>query len=189
MAGWSHHMRLAFIHFPFDLLAGEKGGGRECPRAQRRWAGGHVCARAQPASAWADEGGRCAVEAAAADPQEPWLRRQLSHQTRHPEGGTGEAEDRAPAGGGKAGPRECQHEAGAGRAAGQVRGPAVFRQNCYPGAIVTGEGGHHQRHHHRQVHQPQQRQSNPILRSVLVTKSGSCCPCLDLLGSDLNPLS
>lgn len=162
--------------------AGQEGDWRECPGAQRWWVGGHVCAGAQPAPAWADQGRRCAVEAAAADPEEPWLCRQLPHQTRHPERGAGEAKDRAAAGGGQAGPRECQHEVGAGRPAGQVWGPAVFRPDCDPRAPLAGQGGHHQCHHHRQVRQPQQLQPDPVLSSLLVlTGLGSPSPAWSVL--------
>ncbi|CAF92484.1 unnamed protein product [Tetraodon nigroviridis] len=155
----------------------QERSGRECPRAQRRRAGRHVRAGAQPAPARADQGGRGAVEAAAADPEEPGLRCQLPHQTCHPEGGAGETEDRAAAGGGQAGPGERQHEAGAGRPAGQVRGPAVLRPDCDPRAPVARQGGHHQRDHHRQVCQPQQLQPSPVFsRVVVLTGLGSPSP-------------
>ena len=150
--------------------AGQEGGGWEWPSTQRWRAGGHVRAGAQPAPAWADQGWRRAVEAAAADPEEPGLRCQLPHQTGHPEGGAGTPEDRPAAGGGQAGPGERQHEAGAGRPASQVRGPAVFRPDCDPRAPLAGQGGQHQRHHHRQVgQQAQQLQPDPVLHSVLVS--------------------
>ena len=166
---------LFFIHW--SCSTGQEGGGRECPGAQRRRVGGHVRAGAQPAPAWADQGWRRAVEATAADPEEQGLCRQLPHQTCHPEGRAGETEDRAAAGSGQAGPRERQHEAGAGCPASQVRGPAVFRPDCDPRASLAGKGGHHQRHHHRQVGQSQQLQPDPVLGPLLVlTGLGSLCP-------------
>lgn len=153
---------------PCSRLAGQEGGGWECPGTQRWWVGGHVSAGAQPAPAWADQGGCRAVEAAAKDPEKQGLRRQLPHQTRHPERGAGETKDRIATGGGQTGPRECQHEVGAGCPASQVWSPAVFCPDCDPWALLTRQGGHHQCHHHCQVSQPQQLQPDPILSSLLV---------------------
>lgn len=162
--------------------AGQEGGGWECPGAQWRWVGGHVCAGAQPAPAWADQGGRRAAEAAAAHLEKQGLCRQLPHQTCHPEGGAGETKDRAATGGGQAGPWECQHEAGAGCPACKVWGPAVFCPDCDQRATLARQGGHHQRHHHRQVCQSQQLQPDSILSSFLVlTGLGSPSPAWSFL--------
>lgn len=153
---------------PCFCFAGQKGGGWECPSAQRWRVGGHVGARAQPAPARADQGRRCAVEAAATDPEKQGLCRQLPYQARHPEGGAGETKDRTAAGGGQTGPWECQHEVGAGCLTSQVWGPSVFCPDCDPRDLLARQGGHHQCHHHRQVCQPQQLQPDPVLCSLLV---------------------
>lgn len=170
------HVRIRFFAH-CSCPAGQEGSGWECPGAQRRWVGCHVCAGAQPAPAWAHQGGCCAIETATTDPEKPRLCRQLPHQARYPKGGAGETKDRAAAGGGQAGPRERQHEIGVGCPASQVWGFAVFRPDCDPRASLTGQSRPHQRHHHRQICQPQQLQPVPFLSTFLVlTGLGSPLP-------------
>lgn len=169
-----------FMHC--SCLAGQEGGGWECPCAQRWWVGCHVCAGAQSAPAWAHQGGCCAIEAATADPEKPRLCRELPHQTCYPKGGAGETKDRAAAGGGQAGPWECQHEIGVGCTASQVWGFAVFRTDCDQRASLTRQSCTYQRHHHRQIYQPKQLQPIRFLNTFLVlTGLGSPLPAWSFL--------
>ena len=125
---------------------GEAGAGGKWHQPDRRRAGNHVRAGAEPASTRPDKGRNPSAEAATAYPEEQRLRRELSGEARHPEGGAGEAKGSAAAGSGQAGHWECQHEGGAGRSAFKVRGPAELCQDCGPQPRHQRKGAYGLRH-------------------------------------------
>lgn len=101
----------SFLLFP----PGEAWAGGEWHQPHRRGAGDHVSAGAEPAPPRALQRRDPATETTAAHPEEPGLRRQLPGEASHPEGGAGEAEGPAAAGGGQTGQWECFDARWAGR--------------------------------------------------------------------------
>lgn len=154
---------------------GEAWAGWKWHQPHGRGAGDHVRAGAEPAPPGALQGRDPAAQTEETHPEEPRLRRQLPGQAGHPEGGAGEAEGAAAAGGGQTGQRERVHAHRTGRPEVQVRSLADLRQDCGAephsrgrgegrerwgrrGAVVghrpahTGEGGDgDERHHDSQV--------------------------------------
>lgn len=139
---WPLCMSVCFFEglTPYPFSVGEAWAGREWHQPHRRRAGDHVSAGAQPAPSRALQRGDPAAQAAEAHLEEPGLRRQLSGEESHPEGGAREAEGPAAARGGQTSQWERIHACGAGCSKVQIWGVTDLRQDCGTKPCRGGRG-------------------------------------------------